>query len=135
MKYSPGLSYLFIGLVTLSAACSGGYKKAEDPQDAGREFIRASLDGDYKKARFYLLEDSTNVLLFERQKKNYGELNSEEKQQHRESSIRPILIQPINDSATVYKYFNTYNPRDTTSITIVKANGEWLVDLKSILKY
>ena len=28
------------------------FKKAEDAQDAGREFIRASLDGDYEKANF-----------------------------------------------------------------------------------
>jgi hypothetical protein len=34
------------------------YSKAEDAQDAGREFIRASLDGNYDKAKFYLLKDS-----------------------------------------------------------------------------
>jgi hypothetical protein len=116
------------------AGCTGGYEKAQDPQDAGREFIRASLDGDYKKARFYLLQDSTNMLLIERQKKNYEELTGQEKQIHRESSIRPISIEKISDSATRYEYFNTYNTRDTTSITIIRSNGEWLVDLKSILK-
>lgn len=125
---------IIYAVMVLFMACAGGYHKAEDPQDAGREFIRASLDGDYKRARFYLLKDSTNMLLIERQKRNYEELSSQEKQQHRESSIRPISIEKINDSATVYKYFNTYNTKDTTSITIVRSGGDWLVDLKSILK-
>ena len=116
------------------AGCSGGYEKADDPQDAGRQFIRASLDGDYKKARFYMLQDSTNGLLILRQKRNYEELSSLEKQQHRDASIRPISIDKLNDTATVYKYFTTYNTKDTTSITIIKFNGDWLVDLKSILK-
>lgn len=130
------MRYLIICAAALFfSACSTGYEKAEDAQDAGRQFIRASLDGDYKKARFYLLNDSTNILLFERQKRNYEELSSLEKQQHRESSIRPITIKKINDSATVYEYFNTYNPKDTTTITIVRDNGDWLVDLKSILKH
>lgn len=130
------MKYLTIcASILLFLSCSTGYEKAEDAQDAGRQFIRASLDGDYKKAKFYLLDDSTNVLLFDRQKRNYEELSSGEKQQHRQSSIRPISIKKINDSATVYEYFNTYNPKDTTSITIVRSNGDWLVDLKSILKH
>jgi len=130
------MKQLFIYTIAalLLASCAGGYEKAEDPQDAGREFIRASLDGDYKKAAFYLLRDSTNILLIDRQRRNYEELNSEEKRQRRESSIRPIEIVKLNDSATGYKYFNTYNPKDTTSFTIVRSDGEWLVDLKTILK-
>jgi hypothetical protein len=121
-------------LIVLAAACSGGYEKAENAQDAGREFIRATLNGDHQKARFYLLKDTTNLLLIERQQRDYQGLSKEEKRLHRESAIRPISIQKVNDSTTTYKYFNTYNPKDTTTITIVKSNGDWLVDLKSILK-
>jgi hypothetical protein len=129
------MKYIIIyAAIIFFTRCTGGYEKAEDPQDAGRQFIRASLDGDYKKARFYLLRDSTNMLLIERQKRDYESLNSQEKFQHRESSIRPISIEKVNDSATIYKYFNTYNPKDTTSITIVRSGTDWLVDLKSILK-
>jgi hypothetical protein len=124
-----------IFLITLvAAACSSGYKKAEDAQDAGREFIRASLDGDHKKARFYLLEDSTNVLLLKQQERNYDRLSSKEKEDRRASSIRPVEIRPLNDSITEYKYYNTYNSKDTTTLRIVKTTDSWLVDLKSIIK-
>lgn len=126
--------FVYIALVMASACTAGGgYEKATDPQDAGREFIRASLDGDHQKARFYLLQDTTNLLLIERQQRDYERLSHEEKQQHRESSIRPVSLTKINDSTTAYKYYNTYNPKDTTSISIVKTGGQWLVDLKSIL--
>lgn len=108
--------------------------KAEDAQDAGREFIRASLDGDYEKARFYLLKDSINLMLIEQQQKNYQQLNSQEKKEYKDASIRPIEIKPENDSVTTYRYYNTSNPTDTTTMRIIKNNGEWLVDLKSIIK-
>jgi len=123
-------------ILLLLTACiaEGRYEKAENAQDAGREFIRASLDGDYKKARFYLLEDSTNLLLMQQQQKHYGQLSSEERINHMQSSIRPLDIHKVNDSVTTYKYLNTYNPLDTTTITIVRVDGEWLVDLKSILE-
>ena len=120
----------------LFAACTagGGYEKAENAQDAGRQFIRATLDGDHQKARFYLLQDTTNLLLIERQQQNYNQLSNTEKQQRRESNIHPLSIKKVNDSTTSYRYFSSYNLKDTTTISIVKSNGNWLVDLKSILK-
>ncbi len=99
-------------LITAFAGCGRtGYEKAENAQDAGRQFIRASLDGDHKKARFYLLKDTTNLLLIERQQRDYEGLTTDEKREHRQSSIRPISIRDINDSITTYKYINTYNPK------------------------
>lgn len=120
----------------LLAGCraGGGYEKADDAQDAGRQFIRASLEGDHPRARFYMLKDTTNLLMLERQQRDYEQLSSEEKKRHRESNIRPVSIRKVNDSTTTYEYFNTYNTKDTTTITIVRKDGDWLVDLKSILR-
>lgn len=120
-------------VIAVTGCGAGGYEKAENAQDAGREFIRATLEGDHKRARFYMLQDTTNLLLIERQQKDYERLSSDERRKHKESNIRPISIKKINDSTTTYKYFNTYNPKDTTTITIVRYLGDWLVDLKSIL--
>ena len=132
---SKNVFLIYLLVITAFAACTagGGYEKAEDAQDAGRQFIRATLDGDHQKARFYLLKDTTNLLLIERQQQNYGKLNREEKRARRESNINPLAIQKVNDSTTSYKYYNSYNPKDTTTFNVVKSNGDWLVDLKSIL--
>lgn len=126
--------YIFLlAVIASSCGAGGGYEKAENAQDAGREFIRASLDGDYQKARFYLLKDTTNQLLIEKQQRNYEQLTSQEKRARRESSIQPLSIQQVNDSSTSYRYINSYNPKDTTTISIIREKGDWLVDLKSIL--
>ena len=125
-----------ITIIAFLFSCKSGpaYKKAEDAQDAGREFIRASLDGDYKKARFYMLNDPDNILLIDKQEANYRQLTNEEKNRYREASIRPLAIQKETDSITNYTYYQTSNPKDTTTIRVVLQNGEWLVDLKSVIK-
>ena len=123
-------SCLFIFFV----ACHAGktFNKAEDAQDAGRQFIRASLDGDYEKARFYLLNDSVNLLLISKWEQGFDKMDRDTRQQYREASIIAINIRAINDSVTTYTFSNSFR-RDTTTVNIVRKNGEWLVDLKEIL--
>lgn len=128
------LFYYILLIVVASCGAGGGYEKAENAQDAGREFIRASLDGDYQKARFFLLQDTTNLLLIERWQNDYKQLSSEEKKQHRNSSIITLDISKVDDSTTSFRYYNSYNTKDTTTIFVVKSMGDWLVDLKSILR-
>jgi hypothetical protein len=118
----------------LLAACNSNksFKKAEDAQDAGREFIRAALDGNYDEASFYLYPDSTNKMMFAKWKKDYDRMGPDEQQKYRDASILPIDIHPVNDSVTSYTFSNSYK-KDTTSIHIIRVHGEWLVDLKEIL--
>ncbi len=124
----------FFPSLLLLAACSDShsYKKAEDAQDAGREFIRASLDGDYDKASFYLYADSTNQMLLDKWKKDYDRMDHEEQKKYRDADIRVITLQTVNDSVTSYTYANTYK-KDTTTIRVIRINGNWMVDLKEIL--
>ena len=123
-------SYILIFLLSCNAGKT--FDKAEDAQDAGRQFIRASLDGDYEKARFYLLNDSVNLLLINKWQQDFDRLDRDTRQQYREASILPISIRVINDSVTSYSYSNSFR-KDTTTVRIVRVNGEWLVDLKEIL--
>jgi hypothetical protein len=123
---------LLPSLIFLAACGNNGFKKAEDAQDAGREFIRASLDGNYEKASFYLYADSTNKMMFTKWKKDYDRLPPDEQQKYKDADILPIDIRAVNDSVTSYTYANSYK-KDTTTIRVVRLNGEWLVDLKEIL--
>lgn len=117
----------------LSCKDETSYTPATDPEEAGTQFIRASLDGNYAKARFYLFKDSTNLLLIKQQQINYEQLSPDRKRDNRDASIRPIEIKKENDSVTFYKYYHSSNTKDTTTIRIIRENGVWLVDLKSIL--
>ncbi|HMH20663.1 MAG TPA: hypothetical protein VK563_02750 [Puia sp.] len=123
-------------IMLLAAACSDPhtFKKAEDAQDAGREFIRASLDGNYEKASFYLFADSVNRMLLSKWKKDYDQLGDDVQRKYKDAEIMPIEIQAKNDSVTSYTYANSYK-KDTTTIRIVRISGEWLVDLKEILNH
>lgn len=124
-----------VPIVMLFAACGESeYKPAEDAQDAGRQFIRASLDGDYKKAEFYLYRDSTNLMLLEDQKSDYKALTKDEKRAYRDASIMPISIKNEDSVTVYYRYYPSSNPKDTTVLRILKKNNEWLVDLKSIIQ-
>ena len=121
-------------LLALTCACNdqSKYTKAEDAQDAGREFIRASLDGNYDKAKFFLLKNEDNLMLLDRWKEMYGKYPQETVRSFKEANIRPISIQPVNDSTTLYTYSNSFT-KDTTTLTIVRVNNEWLVDLKTLI--
>lgn len=117
--------------IATSFACNnnGGLTKAEDAQDAGREFIRASLDGDYEKAKFFMLKDEDNLMILDGWKKVYATYSKDEVKKFKNADIRPANIQALNDSTTIYTYSNTYT-KDTTTLKIVRINNEWLVDLK-----
>jgi hypothetical protein len=119
----------------LLAACNNdqSFKKAEDAQDAGREFVRASLDGNYEKASFFLYPDSTNKNIFAKWKTMYARMNADEQQRYKDASILPIDIHAVNDSVTSFTYTNSYKTKDTTTILVLRVNKEWLVDLKEIL--
>ena len=127
------ISLLIIAVALFGCNNETSFKKAEDAQDAGREFIRASLDGNYDKARFYLYPDSTNEFLFTRWKRDYEELSSDEKSKYKDADIVVLNIHPENDSVTTFKYFNSYK-KDTTTVKILRIKNEWLVDLKEFMK-
>lgn len=122
-------------LLATAVACNNtqSYKKAEDAQDAGREFIRASLDGDYDKAKYYMLGDSTNRYLLERWKNSYDNLSKEEKDKYKDAEIVVLDLHRENDSVTSYKYFNSYK-KDTTTVKVMLVHGEWVVDMKELMK-
>ena len=120
-------------LFLLSCTNNDGYKKAEDAEDAGREFIRASLDGDYERAKFYLYKDSAafNLRILDKWKASYELMGKEEKSRYKSASIMPIEISPSNSSTYTYTYYNSYK-KDTTTIRVLKVNDEWLVDLRDL---
>jgi len=125
---------ILLPLLLLAASCGNphSFKKAEDAQDAGREFIRASLDGDYEKASFYLYKDTTNQMLLDKWKQDFEKLDHEERKRYKDADIMPVNITTLNDTVTSYTYANSYK-KDTTTIKVIRLNGEWQVDLKEIL--
>ncbi len=103
--------------------------KPTTAMDAGRTFIRASLDGDFKTAETLLLKDSENDQLFESYKRSYSHLDDAKKKEYKTASYNINKFEDINDSTTVINYSNSYMNKPM-EIKLVRTSGNWLVDFK-----
>lgn len=121
---------LFLFLLGMVYSCSE--KKPARPAtalDTGREFIRASLDGNFKNAEALLLKDSQNIQLFESYKMYYNRLPEEKKNNYKKASYNINKYADLDDSNTIINYSNSYMNKPM-EIKVVNSNKEWNVDFK-----
>jgi hypothetical protein len=123
MKY-----LLSIILLPLFIACGSKqeYAPAENELDAGRQFIEATLQGDFKKANFYLMQDTTNIKLLKHMEESYKNYPEDLKKQYNSPSININSINDLSPNETEINYANSYD-KIAHSIKVVKVNGKWLV--------
>jgi len=120
--------FFLIGLMT--TGCNPvGFKKPEDGLDAGREFIRAVLDGDYKKGELYVLPDEEDIRIYKRYTDYMKKRSPEELQGLKEASIIVNKIEPVNDTVQIINYANSFSKKPM-DIKVVKQDGQWWVDFK-----
>jgi hypothetical protein len=122
-------------LLLFLSACNDSPKeeepiKPENGMDAAGEFIRAALDGDYKKARTYLVNDSTNKQTMDTYENYYkNNRTAEDKKAYKTASIRFLKdTHTINDSVTIVHYSNSYS-NIPDSLKVIRINGQWYIDL------
>lgn len=116
----------------LFAACDQQKKSTvnnADPLEAGREFINASLSGDYDHAKKYLLADSTNLMYFDRFVEFDEKKTKADKEGYKNANIIINSTENISDTVTVIHYSNTYK-NEPAKIKLLKKNNLWLVDFK-----
>ena len=82
----------------------------ENGMEAASRFIRAALDGDYTKARTFLINDSTNKQTMDTYENYYrNNRTPEQKKAFKTASIRFLKeTHPVNDSVTIVHYSNSY---------------------------
>ena len=103
---------------------------SENDVDAARNFIRAALDGQFSRARTYMIRDSLNTQLMDVTESNYQQrMSREDKRGYREASINLHNIRQSGDTVSIVSYSNSFKKKDD-SLKVVKINGQWLVDLK-----
>lgn len=131
MKKLSSLLLLFVFFSSCGNQDSGAdMGKPEGDVDAARAFIRAALDGNYKRARPLIVPDSSNVQLLENLERAYLHNNDVmEQRSYRESSIRIHNTRSVNDSASVVVYSNSFKNKQD-SVLAVRVGGDWLIDLK-----
>lgn len=121
---------IFLPLLFSCSNNDNNNNASENDVDAARNFIRSALDGNYQKARDYMLQDSLNNQLISTFDDNYRlHMDREEKRAYREASIRISDMRKINDSTTVVTYSNSYKNKPD-SLKVIRHKGNWLVDFK-----
>lgn len=109
--------------------CTPPFPKAEGSLDAGREFIDGCLKGNFKKAGFYMLQDSANIALLIQQEKNYQSKPAKDKEQYNTASIIIKEEAAINDSIHIINYQNSYD-NIGRKVKVVFKDNKWQVDFK-----
>lgn len=117
-------------------ACNSGEQniKAENDIDATRDFIRAALDGRFDVARNFMLKDSINLQYLDAVERNYNKMDLTAKSNYLSASITIHLVEPVNDSATIVVYSNTYK-NDHDTLKVLQTSNGWLVDLKYLFTH
>lgn len=123
--------FLFVSLLFFLSCSSNHveYLKAENAFDAGREFIDGTLKGDFKKASFYMLNDSTNQVFLTVQEKDFRLKDKEGRQQLRTASINIQQVEDLDSTVSIIHYNNSYDKIEQ-SVKVIKQNNTWLVDFK-----
>ncbi len=117
-------------IITLIACNNAAPKKPNTAMVVGRNFIRATLDGNFKDAEALLLKDSVNVQLFESYKKYYSKLPTDVKQGYKKAAyIINNFDDAKNDSTAIINYSNDYMHKPM-NIKIVKKDTQWYIDFK-----
>ena len=119
----------FISLFFIACNQSAKTVKNSDPLDAGREFINASLTGDYDYAKKYLLSDSTNQMYFERFVEFDEKKPAADKDGYKNANIIINSTENISDSVTIINYSNTYK-KEPAKLKLLKKSNAWWVDFK-----
>jgi hypothetical protein len=119
----------FASICLLSCQQQPDFEIATSPLDGGRYFIESCLQGEFKKAKFYLLSDSTNQGHFDQITKNYYELDKEGRQQLRQASIQINEISAIDSSNSVIHYQNSFE-KLAHKLKVIQTKDGWKVDLK-----
>ena len=120
---------VFASIFLLSCQQQPDFEIATSPLDGGRYFIESCLQGEFRKAKFYLLLDSANQGHFEQITKNYYELDKEGRQQLRQASIQINEISAIDSSNSVINYQNSFE-KVVHKLKVTQTKEGWKVDLK-----
>jgi len=127
MKIKIAYAIFFIPL--FFACISSNYEPAITALDGGREFIDGCLKGDFKKANFYMVDDSNNQRDLLKIKRDYNLKSQDQKQAYAAASIIINEDETINDSTHIINYSNSYD-KVARKVKVIKRNENWLVDFK-----
>ena len=126
------MKYLILIASLLIVSCNSGKRQftmAENALDAGREFIDATLKGDFDKADFYMLQDAENKKLLQQYQSKYKAEPTETQFAVKQSVINILEVADVTEKETIINYSNSFDKK-THKVKVILTNGNWFVDFK-----
>ena len=122
---------LFMGLSVIVSACNNSTNemKADNALDGGRYFIENCMQGDFSKAKNYLLANPQNQAIFDSLSAHYFLLDKEGRQQLRQASIQINEIRSIDPTHSSFDYQNSLDKVPQKMMVVSTPEG-WKVDLQ-----
>lgn len=125
------LAFIFLP-VTILLACGTTYEEPETAIDAGRQFISAIYNGNFKRAGQLIVPGETNeTILSDQIEKDFRSRDGFGKEALSKSSIQIKNVQVLDSTTTLLKFVNAYNARENT-LEIKKTGGLWKVNLSGL---
>lgn len=120
---------LIVSVLCFVWACNNQRTRPDDALETAREFIRSSLDGDYKWANELLLKDSVNSYELEVLEKKYNtQMSAAEKEGFKKASIIIHSVENASDSVVIVNYSNSFKNKPLP-LKVIKKDNKWQVDL------
>lgn len=121
---------LFLMVLGILYSCDSKTESVEmNALETGRQFIRASLDGNFKIAEPLILTDAENQQQFQRFETFYSNMPVDDKNKYKASSYEINKFLEVNDSVTIINYSNSYMKKPM-EIKLIRVNKAWMVDFK-----
>lgn len=124
---------LFIVTITIAIfifSCNNDTtKRPTTALDTGRDFIRATLDGDFKNAESLLCQDSLNMEIFKAYERSFSNYSTQKKDAYKAANIIVNNFEEVNDSTSILNYSNSYM-KQAQKIKLQKIDKVWQVDFK-----
>jgi hypothetical protein len=120
-----------IGLLSLFASCddTSSNNLADNALDGGRYFIENCNQGDFKKAKHYLLDNPENQSYLKKISTNYFALDKEGRQQLRQASIQINEVRALDSNQSIINYQSSLD-KIPHQIKVINSPSGWRVDLK-----
>jgi hypothetical protein len=119
---------LFLLLTFIFWGCSS-YEEPDSGIDCGRQFINATYQGNFKRAKQLLLaEPGQEDLLDSRIEKEFRSKDSNGREALSKSSIVVRNIEQQGDSVVYISYLNAYDNQEK-KLRIINSSNGWKTDL------